>query len=332
MKNEGFSSLEYLITLIVLSILIAAFGIFLRTASIIINKKTDIINDRQNIDKILDEIFMDIKSDSASESDSKMDRVWKWNESEKDGYEIKITSLSGLINLNYLPSEILENSELKLFFDDAEAINFIRDYHKQGKMLYQYKELEDFITEEKFNKYFTFYGYANINTCDEEILKLIADGRTNSSYGNEIYNKARIIKENRQLIQNDIEFKMFLGINYDDMFPYINIRPSLNVNLIEEETLRALISYPGFKVKNISNAVNTVISLRESRKITEDDITNIFGISKNDELYYYLGCRTWVWQIDVTGKNTSCKVVLVRSYEDDAFGKTDYYILEKKWI
>lgn len=332
MKNEGFSSIEYLITLIVLVSIIAVFGIFLRTASITVKKTSTLVEDRKTIDDLLSKVYEDLKKDISPEADSRFDEVWKWNGYEHDGFSITISSLSGLINLNFIPEKKIYETGLKNYFENSEGITFIEKNRQQGTLLYSYDDIKEYITENMFNKYFTFRGFANINISDINSIKIISDNIIGSSYGNELYNKINILRENRQFIQNQTELKMFLGVNYDGIMPFINLNPQININFIDEEALKALLSYSGFNVDRINQKVATIVSLRQTGEIKESELCNILGISKSDELYYYLGCKTWLWQIDINGKNTSCSIILVRVPEEDSFGKTSFYIIEKKWL
>ena len=332
MKKDGFTSLEYLITLFFLTIVIASFGFYIKVAELTVSRKLMEFEERIKIDELLKEIYIDIKNDSTPESDSRIDTVWKWDESEKEGFKINLNSLSGKINLNCINEDILCNSGIRNFFEDSDALSFIINERKEERLIYDYQELKDFISKEDFDRYFTCYGFSNINISDENIIKIISDSATKSDYGNILYNQVRTIRKTKQFIKSDIELKMFLGVNFEAIMPYVNIKPQINVNFMEEDVLRALLSYPEFKLTNKAQRINTLLSVRETTEINEEDLTNILGISKNDELYYYLGCRTWFWQIDIAGKNVSCRVVLARSYEDDEFGKTNYYIIEKKWL
>lgn len=332
MKKEGFSSIEFLITLFFLSALLLAFIFFIKTADLAIAKKTDSIKQRESIDRILQDIYSDLKSDTTPDADSKTDRIWRWNDIEIDGYKTYISSLSGRINLNMIGEDVLKESGLRLFFDDTDGITYICENRQNGKITYSYENLKEFITEDSFNKYFTLKGFANLNISDENIIGIICDTVTKSAYGNIINDKIKQTRKNRQYIQNDTELKMILGVYYDDIFPYVNIQPQINVNFIEEEILRALLSYPGFNLTNKNSRIDALISLRDSKELTEADICNILGISKNEELYYYLGCKTLFWQIDVIGKDSACSVIVGRSYETDSSGGVKYYVIEKKWL
>ena len=333
MKNyNAFSSLEFIVTLFFLSLILIALGIFLRVSDITISKRTQDKTDKEKIDTVLNSIFEEIKKDHTPNVDSKMDSVWKLNDTNVDGFDISIKSLSGLINLNYIPKEILINTILISSFNAPESIDKIKAIIEENGMINSYEEIADLISEEKFNENFTLYGYSNFNVTDEIPLAFIGNKMTNSYFGDELVNKRKTLKHNKQYIQNQTEFNMLCGIHFDEIYPYININPTLNINFMDEELLKSFLTYPQFKLSNALQKANTIISLRESKEITQEELISILGIQKNNDLYYYIGSKTWFWQITISGKNTSCNVILARDPEEGTLGEPKFYLIEKRWI
>lgn len=330
-KREGFSSLECLIVLVVLCIILIAFCFFIKTVNISISKKISSINEKKKIDVILDSIYEDIKNDVSSEGDSLFDSVWDRNNSTEDGYLITLESLSGKINLNFLDSKVLLESGLPSVFYDSKSIIEIENLRSE-RLLYSYEEIKDYISEENFSKYFSFYGFANINIMNATSLELLVNNLTDSFYGTELNQKRNILLANKQLIKTETEYNLFCGINYSEIFPYINLDAAINVNFIDEDCLYKLINYAGFELTSKKRKVDTLLSLREKRELTQEDIITILGITKNDELYYYLGSKTWFWKISIQGKTQDCHVILCRSVEKTSELKPKFYIIEKRWI
>ena len=67
---------------------------------------------------------------------------------------------------------------------------------------------------------------------------------------------------------------------------YESLAAAINVNFIDEDCLYKLINYAGFELTSKKRKVDTLLSLREKRELTQEDIITILGITKNDELYY----------------------------------------------
>ena len=331
-SNKAFSSLEFIVTLFFLSLILIALGIFLRVSDLTISKRTQNKSDKEKIDTVLNSVFEEIKKDHTPNVDSKMDPVWKLNDTNVDGFDISIKSLSGVINLNYIPKEILSNTILISAFDVPESVDKIKSIIEENGMINSYEEISDLISEDKFNENFTLYGYSNFNVADEVPLSFIGNNLTNSYFGDELVNKRKSLRNNKQYIQSQTEFNMLCGIHFDDINPYININPTLNANFMNEELLKSFLTYPQFKLSNALQKANTIISLRESKEITQEELISILGIQKNNDLYYYIGSKTWFWQITISGKNTSCNVILARDPEEGTLGEPKFYLIEKRWI
>lgn len=331
--SRGFSSLEVLLTLFFISLVIVATSLILSAVKISIVKKNNDMEDRRRIEKKLTEVINEIKSDQTPEIDSRIDPVWKLDDIERDQCKIQLKCLSGMIDVNTVSRQIMSMPDILKLFSNAEAPSVIEDYKSEGKLYSKYEQLNELIDEGNFNKYFSIYGYANINVTDDYGLRNLVNNITNSNSGEYLVQKRKTLLANKQFIQSENNFKMFAGIDYDTFFPYVNIKPSMNIHFIEEDVLRALLSYPNFKITGINQKVNSILSLRESSEISQNEICNILGISKSDELYYYLGCNTWMWQIKITGKKNKCTVVLCRKPEEEeiSVAAPEYFIIEKKW-
>lgn len=282
------------------------------------------------MDSIFEKIVEDIKNDTTPQTDSRNDIVWKWNNTVQNGYTISITSLSGLMNINFINPELISSSDKLL--QAGDIISAMNQARHEGKFLFSYDEVQDVISKENFDKYYTFYGFANINTSDAESLKILSDILTDGMFGTELYNKIKLQKFYRQYIQNETDLQMVFGVYYNSLIPFINIQPQININFIDEDVLKAFLSYPSFNQRNISQKVNTILELRKNGEINEMDICNILGITKSSELYYYLGCRTWFWQIVIAGDDISCRYIIARDPSEDAFGKNTFYLIEKMWL
>ena len=330
--NKGFSSIEFLVTLLFLSMIIIAFGIIIRTSDFTVKKKTADLYDREYIDKLLVEIYEEIKNDKTPYSDSKYDSVWKYDNTMMEGFKISIKSLSGLINLNFITKDLISKTELNSLFLYDNAMENIYDLITDKGLLYSYEEINQYIEKDKYDNYFTLYGFSNFNISNNESIKKLTNNLTNSSFGDDLINKRNILIRNKQLIQNETELNLLCGIHYDEIFPFININPPLNINFMDENLIRIILSFQDFKLPGAQQKANSIIELRDSKEITQEELVSILGITKGDELYYYIGCKTWVWQILIEGDSSSCNVILIRDPEDTILGEPKLYVIEKQWL
>ena len=141
-------------------LIFVALGLFLRFADNTVKKNTVGQYDKESVDEILNTIVVELKKDINKNSDSRFDVVWKLDDTEINGFHIKIKSLSGLVNLNFIDKDILLNTDLKTAFNSADSIESVKTIIYENGLLYSNKKLEEFISGEKFEENFTFYGFA----------------------------------------------------------------------------------------------------------------------------------------------------------------------------
>lgn len=325
MKNkykEGFSSIEIIITLLVLSLLAISFIYIINfyQLSVIKNqKKIYSENSIENSFAKLDEAFKQL---AAEENDGPSDELYNITYDKETDCKISIRSLSGLLDINYLPEEFYSTKYFKSILNENITIDFVNDYKNNNILISSYNELEDIFDYEKFNKYFTLFSLININVIDEKSLQTLSSVY---SLSEDLMNKRKSLKYNNQFIQTETEALLTYGFNYEKLKPYVTIDSNINVNFIEEDLLKAFVSLHRFHVNNPIEKCEQILSQRSMGKINKESIMNTFNISKNDELYYYMGCKTFFWEVIISNNNVSCKYILFR---DDK----DIYLIQKKWI
>lgn len=331
--SQGFSSLEVLLTLFFVSVVVAAFAVLFGTVNISIVKKDNDMKEIQTIEKLLEKTIEEIRKDETPDVDSKIDPVWQLNNMEIDSCKIEIKSLSGLLNINTTPTIILSLPDIKKLYLEPEVPSVIENYKASGKLYNNDEQLLELIDSEIMDKYFCYYGYSNINIADDYGLTNIVNSLSKSNNEEYLIQKRKSLLNNKQYIQSEINLKMIAGIEYDSLTPIVNTKPVLNINFVEEDILNALISYQGFNISGVNQKVGNIVNLRETSEISQNEICNILGISKKNELYYYLGDKTWMWQIVVTGKRKKCTMVICRKPEEEeiSFKTPEFFVIEKKW-
>ena len=190
--SRGFSSLEVLLTLFFISLVIVATSLILSAVKISIVKKNNDMEDRRRIEKKLTEVINEIKSDQTPEIDSRIDPVWKLDDIERDQCKIQLKCLSGMIDVNTVSRQIMSMPDILKLFSNAEAPSVIEDYKSEGKLYSKYEQLNELIDEGNFNKYFSIYGYANINVTDDYGLRNLVNNITNSNSGEYLVQKRKL--------------------------------------------------------------------------------------------------------------------------------------------
>lgn len=325
MKNkykEGFSSIEIIITLLVLSLLAIAFIYIINFYQLSVIKNQKNFYSENSIDNCFAKLDEAFKKLVEEENDGPSDELYNITYDKETDCKISIRSLSGLLDINYLPEEFYSTKYFKSILNEDIRIDFVNDYRNSNILITSYNELEDIFDYEKFNKYFTLFSLININVIDEKSLQTLCSVY---SLSEDLINKRKALQYNNQFIQTETEALLTYGFNYEKLKPYVTIDSNINVNFIEEDLLKAFVSLQRFHVSNPIQKCEQILAQRNMGKINKESIMNTFNISKNDELYYYMGCKTFFWEVIISNNNVSCKYILFR---DDK----DIYLIQKKWI
>jgi hypothetical protein len=333
-RDEGFSSIEFLVALVFLSVCALAAGYMVKAAGLAARRRTEVENVRLQINKILDEAAADLKADPTPQSDSRFDAFWQWNGKTESGCSVKLRSLSSSLNPNFLRTGIYEKTELATLFLTGKNAQQLLQYREDNGLLFTGSDCKDFFSEETYNTYFSVYSWANINIIDEFAVRQLAASLTgNESDGEMFRQKVRTLLTGKQIMQTEDEFKMFCGISYDKIYPYINTEPVMNVQFVEPLVLKSVLSYPDYNLAGAVQKTKQLLALRESRELTEDDIVNVLGIDKTNRLYYFFGTITWFWQIEVQNGTIVCNEIICRMPSEtmNSQAPAEWYLVEKKW-
>jgi hypothetical protein len=126
---------------------------------------------------------------------------------------------------------------------------------------------------------------------------------------------------------------MMAGVLYDTLYPYITTAPLMNIHFVEPLVLESVLTDPDYGLSAGGAKAKQLLEMRESRELTEEDVTNVLGIGKADRLYYYFGTITWFQEINIAKGRTVCNIIVCRYPPRDAADaqKPEWYIVEKKW-
>lgn len=328
-RNEGWSTLNFIISLMVICILVISLGLFVRTININLvkdishNKKEDVIN------STMTEVLSSLNDDSSPSADSKHDKFFSYDDVSINGCHVSIVPLSGKINVNFFPWDVLVSSELKNLLVNPNS--FLSFMTSNEELINDYSVLAEYIDAEKFDLYFTTYGWANYNITQENSIKVLLSAMNiNSTF---LLNKRKSMLSSKQFVQSYSEYRSVCGVNYKSVMPFMNIEAPLNVNFIDEQILKDILGCSKYKVAGINSKVSAIISQRETKEIDSEKLQAILSLKPNNELYYLLGVNSWFYQINFEYEEVACSVVVAKEVSDDISKnkKHKWYILEKNW-
>ena len=329
-KKDGYSTLQFLVSLIIICIFYGVIGLYLKSFSSRIYKEKQSLNEEKEINKLFNTIISDIKNDNTPDSNSRHDLFAKWNDKSINNLNVKIDNLSGKININSFPKDILEKTDLKKLFIDSSAS--IYQIYESQVLFSDFTQLSQYITLENYEKYFTTFGWFNYNSSDDTRFELLLNQLKINSIT--LLDRRKELLSTKQYIQSYTQLKMNTGTQFTEVFPYINLEAPINVNYIDQEVLKNILSYPSFNIKGAVSKAQTIASLRENQEITQEMLSNILELKKNNPLYYFLGTKTYFYKIRIEGKSKQCDFYIAREITDiDSYKNTPkYYLIKKSWI
>lgn len=331
-KNAAFSSFQFLIILLCLSLLVTAAGILLRSYRLFVQKQITTNERRQTVENCITDILQVLSSDNSPESDTQQDLFWKLNETELDGCKVSISSLSSKIDLNFTPANLLIGTGLQDFFISPGAPVKMESKKESTGLFFRYADVSEFLTEEAFNKYFTTYGWANFNVSDDIAIKILLTELINSGSATSFINRRTDFLKTNQLMQSVTEYKLFCGINYENIADYITLSPTMNVNFMDKEILSAILNYSEFNIPNASEKASLIVTAASSNGLNDDSLVNVLGVPKTNKIYYYLGTVTLFWEIKVLYENVGCTLIVGKYPDTDSLTyESKRFLLEKRW-
>jgi hypothetical protein len=271
-----------------------------------------------DMNRILSLVLADLYGDPSPEADDPWDPVWVWDGRTLEGCRVSLRPLSDRLNLNFIRKNLLEKTRLAALLRPGKTAEELQQFREDRGLSLIPGAYRDFFAEEILERYFSVYGWANISLTDEFALRKLALSLTGSEYAAEYVRRAAqtliIQRQGAETapLPGGGDLRDILGVYYEELFPFINAEPLMNVNHLEPAILWELIAYPAYGIHSPERRYEELLARRERGGLTGQDIRNILGLSPDNPLNQYLGCITWFWEITVAGQGRSCRTVLCR--------------------
>jgi hypothetical protein len=128
----------------------------------------------------------------------------------------------------------------------------------------------------------------------------------------------------------------FLGTSFAELYPFINAEPLMNSNFVDPLILGELLAYPDYHIRRPEATCAELLEKRSRESIDTEYLCAILGIDKTNPLFYYLGCITWFWEINIMTDrgDHSLRAVLCRLPQGVNSAETtpEYRIIERRFI
>jgi hypothetical protein len=334
-NDGGFASSYFLFMLVFLSSLVLAAGLWFHAGIQAGIRAQDDNRISAELSRITAEAADAIRNDPSPDIQSFADPVWTWHEKNLDGYTVTINPVSDRVNLNFVRKNLFDKTALSMLFMPGKTSADLQQYREDNGFSLTSSAYGQFFIPANLDRYFSCYGWANINLTDEFAARTLARSLTGSDQAAEgLRGTIETLLLNRGIASSG-DLRMLLGINYQDLFPFINAEPLMNINHIDPDLLRELLAYPDYGIASPEVRLSELLARREGGGIAGADIPLILGVPPGSLLTHYLGSITWFWEITVTGGRKTLRTVLCGLPPEDAEGRTgtgiEYQIIEQRY-
>jgi hypothetical protein len=325
-RDSGFASTQFLFILMFITALILAIGIYGHSAvrwESNSRRKNQILREMQ---EILQSVSADMYADPSPDINSPEDPLWSWNGRTEGDYTVTVVPLSDRLNINFVRKNVFEKTNIGLLFKPGKDSGDLQQFREDNGLSLSAGAYSSFFTDEILAKYFSCYGWANINLIDEFSARKLALALTGSEYAaEEVRQMIQTLLINQQSAQS-ANLRTIFGIYYADLFPFINTEALINVNHAEPALLRELIGYPDYTVTFPDIRCDELLARRSLGDLGRHDIPGLLGIDTTNPLMSYLGSVTWFWEIVITGNRQTSRTVICRvPQERDQFNQYGQY-------
>jgi hypothetical protein len=337
-RDAGYASLVFLFALFFCSALALGAAAHISSALSLMKREKNKTLAREEMEGLLNEVIGSLMSDPSPEVNGVDDPLWDWNGRRTKGYRLAINPYSDRINPNFTRKNIFEKTGLERLFRPGKNADKLQQFREDAGLCLGEEAFADFFEEEIFKKFFSPYGWANINLIDEFAARQLASALTGDPARGEAFReKIQLLLMERRLVSRDA-LPSVLGAFLTEMYPFVNAEPLMNINFVEPLILEELLAYGEYGIRRPEERSSEILSLRETGGISAGDLLSILGIDQSNPLAHYFGSITWFWEITITGEKggpnaPSLRAVVCR-LPPGAFPaerKPEYTIIERRF-
>ncbi|MDR1949205.1 MAG: hypothetical protein LBQ38_07425 [Spirochaetaceae bacterium] len=331
--ETGFASPQFLCMLFLVSALAGGIGCYLVPAIKTEEGARQYNRDYGEAKAVLRRVIAALEADPSPGTNGPEDPVWALRGTTENGYTLTIDPVSDRLNPNFVRKNVFEKTALYRLFKPGYGAEDLQQWREDQGLSLSAAAYQNFFDQEVFAKYFSCYGWANINLTDEFAARKLVFALTGSDYTAElIRRKIETLLIDRTRAGRE-SLRSILSIHYEELFPLINTEPLMNVNFIDPLLLKELIAYPDYKIPSPEQRWEELVNLRSAGTLDTGDILNVLGTDSTNPLLQYLGCITWFWELTISGGPLSCRAVVCRLPPEDAdqdeSGK--YILIEERY-
>jgi hypothetical protein len=313
-RRAGSATVAALVFLVVLASMAGGGVLIIRGALLREGRSVATYDQRQALEKEGERIVAALGDDPTPHSDSPHDPVWSALTSpDNPAVTVTLQDVSSALNPNWVQKNVFTRTELKSLLKDSGSADVLQQRRADTGF---FTDIEtaygDLFVDGALEKYFTPYGYPNINTADEFALRKLFALRTGDEAAADVFHSHIQALLIQQRILKPDQLRTFLGLDYDRLYPVMNVEPAMNAHFVDPRILGDLLAYPELKVPHPQDAAQAILDMRASTEMTTDDLHRMIGAPDTSRIYQYLGVTTWFWKIGVTLSPASLSLIVAR--------------------
>jgi len=330
--RNGSASIVALTMLILMAAVAAGGALILQAAFAYTSRSSEREQLRLSLQKEGERVVGLLARDPTPEADSAMDPIWgQITSPEIPDVSVALQDVSSRLNANWAQKIIFEKTALgQLLRDGSTAQELQQRREDKGISTDIASEYEDLIKEDALPRYFTGYGYANLNVTDEFALRRLYAVRMADQAGAEVFHT----RLQQALIQKKLlkhtDLREFLGLDYGKLFPLMNVEPILNIHFVDPLILGELLSLPDLRIPQPRQIAQALLYSRDRSELTPEKLRQIMGVSGDNRIYQYLGVVTWFWKITIARSSTRLELIVARVPSDDGSAPR-FLIVEERY-
>ncbi len=320
MNDKGSAAVHAVYALLFISSSVIGIVCILQGISVYRSAAERKLQSKERLNVRLEEILLLMLEDSTPESDSPFDGFLQGGSL---GFSIDdVSSAFHPFLIDKTTSEMLES--LGAFRQGESAASFLR--FRAGNLSTLGAGLSRFFTESARLAYTTDYGYANVFICDTAALCAIFVARTGSQERAGEF--LATLETARRTASDNTFLKNILGADFSLLFPLLTDRPAINIHFAHKDVITAILTHPAFDVDNPRDKATLLVSSRERKELSPEDLKQIIRAHDDNPVFHYLGCATWFWRIRITEGNVRLSAIAARIPDSD---RKRFAIIEKRY-
>ncbi len=313
-RNRGSASIVALAILLGIGSLAAGGALVLQAALTSISGSSERERFRRLLHEEGERIVALLAADPTPGSDSLLDPVWASLTSPRTpGLHAALEDVSSRLNANWVQKSLMQRKDFGDFLQRGRTAEELQQRRQdRGISPDIHTEYADLITADALDRYFSGYGYANLNTTDEFALRALYAIRMADTASAEAFRshwQQTMIRE-KSVKRGDL--REFLGLDYAKLFPVMNVEPTFNVHFIEPLLLTRLLSVSDWKIPRPAEAARLILDGRDRGEITPEGLRGMIGAPDDSMIFQYLGVTTWFWKISVALRAMGLQVIVAR--------------------